>query len=128
MAACDDVKHRNMLVRDVLSSDPSDCQVSVCGVVVDIVSPNIELHSNRPLVLSVDDGTGVVKCAMFGHYHHSHLRDISLGQCCLVRGTVTQYMNQTQIKCEVIKLVTDVNFETLWINKVLYEKRYNVCH
>jgi len=100
-----------------------ECQVSVCGMLVDIVSPNIEIYSNRPLVITLDDGTGVVSCAMFGHQHHPHLTQLELGQSCVARGVIANYRGKTQIRCELIKLVNDVNFETLWINKVLYEKK-----
>jgi len=105
------------------SDSERECQVSVCGILVDIVSPNVEIHSNRPLVLTLDDGTAVVNCVMFGHQHHPHLANLELGQCCVARGVVATFRDQIQIRCELIKLVNDVNFETLWINKVLYEKK-----
>ena len=70
-----------------------------------------------------DDGTGVVQCCMFGHAHWPHLRSLQLGHCCLARGRVTVYRGAAQLKCDLVKIVTDPNFETLWINKVLFEKR-----
>ena len=70
-----------------------------------------------------DDGTGVVQCCMFGHAHWPHLRSLQLGHCCLARGRVTVYRGAAQLKCDHVKIVTDPNFETLWINKVLFEKR-----
>ena len=60
---------------------------------------------------------------MFGHQHHPHLTQLELGQSCVARGVIANYRGKAQIRCELIKLVNDVNFETLWINKVLYEKK-----
>ena len=121
------LNHKCLFIRDVLSLTPSDqdrnCHASVCGVVVDIVRPNLDLHSNRPLIISLDDGTGVVKCVLFMFVNLPYLQNLQLGQCCLVRGTVNVYNNQIQIKCQQVKIVNDVNFETLWINKVLFEKK-----
>ena len=54
--------HRCMFVRDVLSSAQSEArvgheaqeaQVSVCGVVVELTRPDLEIHANRPLMLSI---------------------------------------------------------------------------
>ena len=51
-----------MFVRDVLSSAQSEArvgheaqeaQVSVCGVVVELTRPDLEIHANRPLMLSI---------------------------------------------------------------------------
>ena len=113
--------HKSLFIRDVFTLLNTDTHVSVCGVVVDIVKPDLEVHSNRPLTVSVDDGTGEVRCVMFGFQHHKHLINLDIGDCVVVRGVVCEYKNQLQIKCENIKLVTDPNFETLWINKTLYE-------
>lgn len=52
--------HRCLFVRDVLSSAPSEAgagqeaQVSVCGVVVELTRPDLELHANRPLMVSIE--------------------------------------------------------------------------
>ena len=61
---------------------------------------------------------------MFRFQDVEHLHSLKLGQCCLVRGTVTTFRDSSQIKCESIKVVTDPNFETFWINKLLYEKKH----
>ena len=54
--------HRCLFVRDVLSSAKSEAetghetqeaQVSVCGVVVELTRPDLEIHANRPLMLSI---------------------------------------------------------------------------
>ena len=51
--------HMCLFVRDVLSSAPSEAgagqeaQVSVCGVVVELTRPDLELHANRPLMVSI---------------------------------------------------------------------------
>ena len=99
------------------------CQVSVSGTVVDIVMPNSQLNPSRPLVLSLDDGTGEVRCVFFGFQNFKHLTSVTLGQSFLARGLVSFYREDVQIKCESLKIVTDPNFETLWINKVIYEKK-----
>ena len=90
---------------------------------VDIVRPNSQLSPNRPLVLSLDDGTGEVRCVFFGFQNYKHLTSVSLGQTFLARGLVSLYREDLQIKCETLKIVKDPNFETLWINKVIYEKK-----
>ena len=61
---------------------------------------------------------------MFRFQDIEHLQSLKLGQCCLVRGIVTTFRDYPQIKCESIKLVTDPNFETFWINKLLFEKKH----
>merc|ERR1712179_811975 len=120
--------HVNTFIKDLLDSDhlpllAPDVQVSVVGVAVDVVSPDPELHPTRPLVVTLDDGTGVVKCAMFRHQGYQHLRQVKIGDCFLARGVVGEYFQQTQIKCSALKRVEDPDFETLWINKVLLEKK-----
>ena len=101
-----------------------ESEVSVCGIVVDVVKPPSDLTSRRPLVLSLDDGTSEIRCVFFGFQNYKHLTSASLGQCFVARGTVGLFREQLQVKCESLKIVTDPNFETLWINKVIYE---NVC-
>ena len=98
-------------------------EVSVCGIVVDVIQPSSEIHPTRPLVLSLDDGTSEIRCVFFGFHKFEHLSNVSVGQSFLARGSVSVYRQDLQIKCETLKLVTDPNFETLWINKVIYEKR-----
>ena len=114
-----------IFIRDIFSSLDryQDCQVSVSGTVVDIVMPNSQLNPSRPLVLSLDDGTGEVRCVFFGFQNFKHLTSVTLGQSFLARGLVSFYREDVQIKCESLKIVTDPNFETLWINKVIYERK-----
>ena len=95
----------------------------VSGTVVDVVMPNSQLNPSRPLVLSLDDGTGEVRCVFFGFQNYKHLTSVTVGQTFLARGLVSFYRDDVQIKCESLKIVTDPNFETLWINKVIYEKK-----
>ena len=95
----------------------------MAGTVVDIVKPNSQLNPSRPLVLSLDDGTGEVRCVFFGFQNYKLLASSTLGQTFLARGQVSLYREEVQIKCESLKIVTDPNFETLWINKVIYEKK-----
>ena len=51
--------HRCLFIRDVLSAAQSEAgagqeaQVSVCGVVVELTRPDLELHANRPLMVSI---------------------------------------------------------------------------
>ena len=114
-----------VFIKDIFSSLDryEDCLVSVSGTVVDVVMPNSQLSPNRPLVLSLDDGTGEVRCVFFGFQNYKHLTSVTAGQTFLARGLVSLYRDELQIKCETLKIVTDPNFETLWINKVLYEKK-----
>ena len=114
-----------VFIRDIFSSLAryQHCQVSVSGTVVDIVMPDSQLSPSRPLVLSLDDGTGEVRCVFFGFQNFKHLTSVTLGQSFLARGLVSFYREDVQIKCESLKIVTDPNFETLWINKVIYERK-----
>ena len=114
-----------VFIKDIFSclERYEDCQVCVTGTVVDIVKPNSQLNPSRPLVLSLDDGTGEVRCVFFGFQNYKHLTESTLGQTFLARGQVSLYREEVQIKCETLKIVTDPNFETLWINKVIYEKK-----
>ena len=118
--------HMSMFIKDLLISLPAlppDVHVSVVGVAVDVTNPDPDLHPTRPLVVTLDDGTGVVRCVLFQHQELDHLRGIKIGDCFHARGMVTEYFEQTQIKCAVLKIVHDPNYETLWINKVLLEKK-----
>ena len=118
--------HMSLFIKDLLDSLPMltpDVQVSVVGVAVDVVSPDHELHPTRPLVVTLDDGTGVVRCVMFRHQELDHFRGVKIGDCFLARGVVTQYFDQTQIRCAALKELRDPNYETFWINKVLVEKK-----
>ena len=116
---------RCVFIKDIFSSLDSyeDCLVCVSGTVVDIVMPNSQLNPSRPLVLSLDDGTGEVRCVFFGFQNYKHLTSVTVGQTFLARGLVSLFRDDVQIKCETLKIVTDPNFETLWINKVIYEKK-----
>ena len=114
-----------VFIKDIFSclERYEECQVCVAGTVVDIVKPNSQLNPSRPLVLSLDDGTGEVRCVFFGFQNYKLLASSTLGQTFLARGQVSLYREEVQIKCESLKIVTDPNFETLWINKVIYEKK-----
>ena len=115
----------SLFIKDIFSSLDryEDSLVCVSGTVVDVVMPNSQLNPSRPLVLSLDDGTGEVRCVFFGFQNYKHLTSVTVGQTFLARGLVSFYRDDVQIKCESMKVVTDPNFETLWINKVIYEKK-----
>ena len=115
----------SLFIKDIFSSLDryEDSLVCVSGTVVDVVMPNSQLNPSRPLVLSLDDGTGEVRCVFFGFQNFKHLTSVTLGQSFLARGLVSFYREDVQIKCESLKIVTDPNFETLWINKVIYERK-----
>ena len=120
------INHMSLFIKDLVESIPllsTGIKVSVVGVAVDVINPDYDLHPNRPLTVSLDDGTGVIKCVLFRHREQPHLADIKIGDCFLARGLVGQYFEQTQIKCDVLKVVDDPNFETFWVNKVLVEKK-----
>ena len=118
--------HLSLFIKDLLDSLPilmPDVQVSVVGVAVDVINPDPEVHPTRPLVVTLDDGTGVVRCVLFRHHELDHLKGVKIGDCFLARGVISHYFEQTQLKCGALKIVEDPNFETLWINKVLLEKK-----
>ena len=118
--------HLSIFIKDLLDSLPilmPDVQVSVVGVAVDVINPDPEVHPTRPLVVTLDDGTGVVRCVLFRHHELDHLKGVKIGDCFLARGVISHYFEQTQLKCGALKIVEDPNFETLWINKVLLEKK-----
>ena len=119
--------HKSLFIKDLLDSLPTlttpDVHVSVVGIAVDVISPDPEVHPTRPLVVTLDDGTGVIRCVLFRHHELEHLKGVKIGDCFLARGVVSEYFEQTQIKCAALKIVKDPDFETLWINKVLLEKR-----
>ena len=115
----------NVFIKDIFNEHPSlaDRLVSVWGVAVEVMKPCVEMKPTRPLTLSLDDGTSEIKCVLFGFQSYKHLADVSVGQSFLASGSVSEYRQELQIKCESLKIVKDPNFETLWINKVLYEKK-----
>ena len=46
--------HRSVFAREVpILPSAGEGEVSVCGVVVELRAPDTELHSNRPLVISL---------------------------------------------------------------------------
>ena len=52
--------------------------VVVQGTVVDLSRPDHQLHPTRPLSLALDDGTGVLKVAIFRHSSLPHLDKVLL--------------------------------------------------
>ena len=106
-------RHCSCFVRDLLEGMG---EAEVCGVVVDL-TPAQATHPGRPTTLELDDGTGVVRCALFS----PPSARLSLGSALLVRGKVGSFRGQQQLTVHTVKLVTDPNFDTLWINKVIVE-------
>ena len=53
-----------------------DKVVVVQGTVVEMNRPDPQLHPNRPLSLALDDGTGVLKVAIFRHSSLLHLEKV----------------------------------------------------
>ena len=62
-------------------------------------------------------------CSVQTYRELEHLTMVKIGDCFLARGVINEYFEQTQIKCAALKIVKDPDFETLWINKVLLEKK-----
>ena len=55
--------HKSLFIKDLLDSLSiltPDVHVSVVGIAVDVISPDPEVHPTRPLVVTLDDGTGVI--------------------------------------------------------------------
>jgi len=106
-------RHCSCFVRDLMEGTG---EAEVCGVVVDLTPPQAA-HPGRPTTLELDDGTGVVRCVSFSPFPTR----LSLGSAALVRGKVGSFRGHQQLRVHTVKLVTDPNFDTLWINRVIVE-------
>ena len=93
-------------------------RVAVCGVVVDTVSSCG--HPSRPLLIRLDDGTGCLDCVYFQPDKDALFASLRLGTALQVNGTVSVFRERIQLRCDAVRRVTDINFETLWINRVIY--------
>jgi hypothetical protein len=100
-----------------LNTDQS-ARVAVCGIVVDTV--HSISNPSRPLVILLDDGTGCLDCAYFQPDKDALFASLGLGDALQVNGTVGVFRGQMQLRCDAVRRVKDVNFETLWINRVIY--------
>ena len=110
--------HKSLFIKDLLDSLPTlttpDVHVSVVGIAVDVISPDPEVHPTRPMVVTLDDGTGVIRCVLFRHHELEHLKMVKIGDCFLARGVISEYFEQTQIKCAALKIIKDPDFEKLY--------------
>ena len=97
-------------------------QVALCGVVVDIIAV-VAGSLTRPLVIRLDDGTGCLDCAYFRPDKETIGTSLKLGDAVLITGAVHIYRDQLQLRCEAVRRVTEANFETLWINRVIYVRQ-----
>ena len=74
-----DLEERSKQVRCVFVNDCSrleETTVVVQGTVVELDKPDPQLHTTRPISLSLDDGTGVLKVAAFRHSSLPHLDQV----------------------------------------------------
>ena len=104
-----------MIYSDALTS--VDSAVSCFGTIVEITGPSSDdLSSNRPLQLVLDDGTGQL-CSVYFKPDRADLQArLRIGDDVVVHGTVQLYREAVQLKCDVLKLVSDPNLQSLWIN------------
>lgn len=78
--------------------------MQVQGLVVEVARPDPDLHPHRPLSLSLDDGTGVLRVAVFGHTKLAHLTGLELGWSVQVRGALATFRDQLQLRAAVVKV------------------------
>ena len=74
-----DLEERSKQVQCVFINDCSrleETTVVVQGTVVELDKPDPQLHPTRPISLSLDDGTGVLKVAAFRHSSLPHLDQV----------------------------------------------------
>ena len=114
---------RRVLVRDVEKhgqNNDNKSHVAVCGVLVNFVKSN----GDKPTVLTVDDGTGLVDCVLFGNCCDGSVdRDeLTIGECLEVRGRPNLYRGSWQIVVRSVAAVKDPNLETVWINQAIHHK------
>jgi len=88
---------------------------SCFATIIDLRPSNIP---SRPTMMTLDDGTGRVPAVHFGGEGcvEQHL---DIGDDVVVYGYTQIYRQDIQFKCDRIKLVTDPNLQTLWINQIV---------
>ena len=94
-------------------------QLSVCGIIVDVAMPPDSL-SRRPFKLELDDGTGVLDVVIWRNDMPEWAKDLGIGDSVVARGTLKLFRNDLQLSVQCLKKVVDMNFETMWINNVIY--------
>ena len=96
-------------------------RVALCGVVVEtVVCGNDGANAARPLVVRLDDGTGCLDCAYFRADKHELGAALRLGDALQVNGTLNTFRDEIQLRADAVRRVSDANFETLWISRVVY--------
>jgi len=95
--------------------------VVVQGTVVELSRPDPQLYPTRPISLALDDGTGVLKVAIFRNSSLPHLDKVEFASCLQVRGQLTTFRDQLQLRATTVKIVSDPNMQTVWINRVICE-------
>jgi len=120
--------YKQLFIRDTRNA--LNQTVSVFGTIVDIDGPtayhdtgNTE-STHRPLVCCLDDGTGQIQAVYFVPRHHHlqplQIQSLQIGADVVVGGTVQEYRHATQIKCDWVRCVEDVNYQSVWINQVIF--------
>ena len=109
----------------ISSSDAGEAgssDVSFFGTIIDLIRVDSSVNSARPMALRLDDGTGTISCVYFRPDKLELQDDIKIGDDLLAYGTIQEYRDSSQLRCEKIKFVSDPNFQSLWINQVIYYK------
>ena len=114
-------EHICLFIRDFNDTVIRD-QLSVCGIIVDVAMPPESL-SRRPFKLALDDGTGVLDVVIWRNDMPEWAKDLGIGDSVVARGTLKLFRNDLQLSVKCLKKVVDMNFETMWIIKVIYEKK-----
>jgi len=96
---------------------------SLFGTIIDLIPVDSSVNSIRPLSLRLDDGTGTISCVYF-RPDKLDLQDyMKIGDDLLAYGTIQEYRDSSQLRCDKLKFVSDPNFQALWINQVIYYKK-----
>jgi len=91
-----------------------NCYTSCFATIIDLRPSNIP---SRPTILTLDDGTGRVAGV---HFSEGGVEEhLDIGDDVVVYGYTQIYRQDIQFKCDRIKLVTDPNLQSLWINQIV---------
>lgn len=114
--------HPPVFIKDAINEVGSS--FSCYGTIVDITGPGGtgDSISNRPLQIVLDDGTGQL-CAVYFKSDRADLQArLRIGDDLVAEGTIQLYRDAIQLKCEGLKMVSDPNLQSLWINQVIFYK------
>ena len=113
-----------ILIRDVEKhglNNERKSHVAVCGILVNL----LKSCADKPTVITLDDGTGLVDCVLFGNCSNGSvdMDELCLGECLEIRGRPNLYRGAWQLVVKSVVAVKDPNLETVWINQAIYHKQ-----